>query len=60
MYAYDNEILNVEELCEWDKEEYVMPIVSRILERGKWVLIENVEDYRKKRGADSSGKYAEE
>ncbi len=51
---------SVSELCEWDKEEYVMPIVSRILERGKWVLIENGEDYRKKRGADSSGKYAEE
>lgn len=41
---------SVEELCEWDKEEYVMPIVSRVLERGKWVLIENAEDYRKKRG----------
>ena len=44
---------SVEELCEWDKEEYVMPIVSRILERGKWVLMEDAEDYRKKRGAES-------
>ena len=51
---------SVKELCEWDKEEYVMPIVSRILESGKWVLIENAEDYRKKRGADRDGKSAEE
>ena len=50
----------IAELCEWDKEEYVMPIVSRILERGKWVLIENAGDYRKKRGADRDGKSAEE
>lgn len=39
---------SVEELCDWDKEEYIMPIVSRVLERGKWVLIENVEDYRRR------------
>ncbi len=50
----------IAELCEWDKEEYVMPIVSRILERGKWVQIENAEDYRKKRGADRDGEYTEE
>ena len=42
---------SIEELCDWDKEEYIKPIVSRVLERGKWVLIEDVEDYRKKRGA---------
>ena len=41
---------DVTELCNLDKEEYVKPIVSRVLERGKWVLIENAEDYRKKRG----------
>lgn len=42
---------SIEELCDWDKEEYIKPIVSRVLERGKWVLMENTEDYRQKRGA---------
>lgn len=42
---------NTEELCEWDKEEYIMPIVSRLIERGTWVTIENAEDFRMKRGA---------
>ncbi len=41
---------SIEELCDWDKEEYIRPIVSRVLERGKWVQIENTEDYRQKRG----------
>ena len=44
---------SVSELCEWDKEEYVKPIVSRLLERGSWVTVSNAEDYRKKRGAES-------
>ena len=44
---------SVSELCEWDKEEYVKPIVSRLLERGSWVTFSNAEDYRKKRGAES-------
>ena len=43
---------SIEELCEWDKEEYIKPIVSRVLERGKWVLMENTEDYRQKRGSN--------
>lgn len=42
---------DVAELCDWDKEEYIKPIVSRVLERGKWVLMGNTEDYRQKRGA---------
>ena len=33
-------------------EEYIKPIVSRVLECGKWVLIETGEDYLRKRGAE--------
>ena len=44
---------DVTELCNWDKEEYIRPIVSRVLERGKWVLMENIEDYRQRRGEDN-------
>ena len=44
---------NIAELCNWDKEEYVMPMVSRILERGKWLTMKTTEDYRLKRGVDS-------
>ena len=42
---------DAEELCAWDKEEYIMPIVSRLIERGTWVTIENADDFRMKRGA---------
>lgn len=50
---------DIEELCDWDKEEYVKPMVSRILERGKWVTMANTEDYRMK-GSRESRKSAEE
>lgn len=50
---------DVEELCVWDKEEYVMPMMSRILERGKWVTMRNTEDYRMK-GSTENGKCTEE
>ena len=43
---------NIAELCDWDKEEYVKPMVSRILERGKWLTMENTEDYRWKRSVN--------
>lgn len=40
---------DIAELSNWDGEEYVKPMVSRILERGKWLTMENTEDYRLKR-----------
>ena len=44
---------NIAELCNWNKEEYMLPMVSRILERGKWLTMENTEDYRQKRSVDN-------
>ena len=44
---------DVAELCNWDKEEYVMPMLSRILEHGKWLTMETTEDYRQKRSVDN-------
>lgn len=44
---------DIAELCNWDKEEYMMPMVSRILECGKWVTMKTTEDYRQKRGMDN-------
>ena len=44
----------IEELASWGKEEYMTPIVSRVLERGAWVTISNADDYRVKRGVKSN------
>lgn len=37
---------DIKELCSWSKEEYIMPIVSRIMKHGKWVTIANAPDRR--------------
>ena len=34
------------ELCIWSKEEYIAPIISRLMHRGAWVTIEQAQDYR--------------
>lgn len=39
---------SIAELCAWDKEEYIMPIISRIMSNGTWITIEHAEDYRRK------------
>ncbi|MBQ7544900.1 MAG: ATP-binding protein [Synergistaceae bacterium] len=39
---------DIAELCAWDKEEYIMPIVSRIMGRGAWVTITKAEDFRRR------------
>ena len=41
---------NVAELCAWDGEAYIMPIVSRILGHGTWVTIANAPDRRRNDG----------
>ena len=46
--------MTIEELASWGKEEYMTPIVSRVLERGAWVTISNADDYRVKRGVKSN------
>lgn len=37
---------DIKELCAWSREEYVMPIVSRVLGHGSWVTITNAPDRR--------------
>lgn len=39
---------NIAELCAWSREEYIMPIISRILGHGSWVTIEHAEDFRRR------------
>ena len=34
------------ELYNWSKEEYIAPIISRLMHRGAWVTIEHAQDYR--------------
>ena len=41
---------NVAELCAWDGEAYIMPIVSRLLGHGTWVTITNAPDRRRNDG----------
>ena len=43
---------SINELSAWGNPEYVMPMVSRVLERGKWVTLNNSKDYRLKRGGE--------
>lgn len=38
--------LTIEELASWGAPEYLTPIVSRLIERGEWVTLEHVKDYR--------------
>lgn len=38
--------LSIEELASWGAPEYLTPIVSRLIERGEWVTLEHVKDYR--------------
>ena len=38
--------LSVEELASWGNGQYTTPMVSRVLERGSWVKLEHVKDYR--------------
>ena len=37
---------DIPELCRWSSEEYIMPIISRILGRGSWVTLKNAKDRR--------------
>lgn len=38
--------LSIEELASWGNGQYTTPMVSRVLERGTWVKLEHVKDYR--------------
>ncbi len=38
--------LNSEELSYLSNNDFVVPMVSRLLERGEWVVIEDANDYR--------------
>ena len=44
--------LTIEELASWGAPEYLTPIVSRLIERGEWVTLKNVKDFRVTGGAD--------
>lgn len=38
----------IEELSSWCEEQYITPMVSRVMENGAWVTLEEAEDYRVK------------
>ena len=64
-YRYTNDLQTIvttnartpEELSRLSGADFVAPIVSRLLERGSWININNAEDFRtKKREVKSNGK----
>lgn len=56
-YRYRNDLQTIittnartiEELSSWGDEQYITPMVSRVLEHGAWVTLEHTKDYRVKR-----------